>query len=214
MSTNERESYLIEEHLGLTQYMLQLSQFQVVAFQRFGILVHFAQLILQFFKCCLTKMQSKSLIRLQASKGTTCKPPSQSFRGVAVLLGSRPNWPSGCRPFWFPSPSTAACVPFHRSDALRWRICVGRHSHPDLARFKRIKSHEHWSHGKHNVKSWSDQEVALRLNASIIVVKRKKTPRQTRTLLELEKYRINKPVWHKTSYAFRINEICVFFLRS
>lgn len=43
-------TYLVEEDLSLTQDVLQLGQLQEVALQRFGVLVHLAQFVLQLLE--------------------------------------------------------------------------------------------------------------------------------------------------------------------
>lgn len=46
-------TYLIEEHLGLTQNVPQFGELQIVAFQCLGILIDFAQFIFQLLECRL-----------------------------------------------------------------------------------------------------------------------------------------------------------------
>lgn len=62
------KSYLIKEHLCLTEYVFQLCQLQEVPLESFGILIDFTQLILQFFKSRLNEINLSCRVRNEKKK--------------------------------------------------------------------------------------------------------------------------------------------------
>lgn len=53
-------TYLVKEYLSLSQDVLQLGQLQEVALEGFGVLIDLAQLIFEFLKRGLDKLQNYS----------------------------------------------------------------------------------------------------------------------------------------------------------